>query len=153
MNNTSSFWTWTFPQSSHLQVTAKLNPNQNYQALAKDFIEKYATSAAIGINFIENYYISNTPISLHIHNGQNNQLYEMFGHTNFRNKMAEFNINIIKFSNITFTVQPVGKNNIIITINARIELNGNSYTTVNTFITRINNGSYKIINQLFEIFV
>lgn len=153
MDNILSSWTWTFPQSSQLHITAKLNPNQNYQALAKDFLEKYANSMNIGIGFIENYYNNDTPISLHIHNGQNNQLYEIMGHTNFKNKLSEFNINVIKLFNIVFTSQPLGKNSIIITTNSQSEINGKKYSNVNTFIVRIKSGIYKITNHLFEIFI
>jgi hypothetical protein len=153
MNNIFSSWTWTLPQTSQLQVTAKLNSNHNYQSLSKDFIEKYANATALGISYTEQYYNSNTSVSLHVHHTSNNQLHEVLGHTNFKNKLLEFNINTIKFSNISFTTQPLGKNSVVITMTGRVEINNNNYTSVNTFIVKINSGTYKILNHIFEIFI
>ena len=151
MNNTSSLL-WTFPQASQVQVTTKINPNNNYQTISKDFIEKYASAITFGINCAEYYYSSNASVSLHIHQGSNNYLHEIIGHANFKNKLSEFNINVIKFSNLVYTSQPVGKNSILLIFNGKADINNNTFTIINTFVLRIINGSPKIMNQVFEIF-
>ncbi|XWV26051.1 putative orfan [Tupanvirus soda lake] len=150
---TPSTVTWNFPQPMQVQITTPLNPNHDYQVVAKDFLEKYVTAISIGVVTIGHFYDANTSISLHIHRGNENHLFEIVGHNNFRNKLVEFGIQTIKYSNVVYTTQPVGKNSILITMHGRADINGVTYTTINTFIIRITSGLPRIINQVLEIFM
>ena len=152
--------TWTFPQPMQLQVTTPLNANNNYYEIAKDFLEKFASTNLLGIAATANYYNTNAFISLHIHQGSNNYLYEIVGHTNLQNKFGEMGVNQIKYSSMVFTCQPIGKSKLLIVANGKAEINDVSYNIMNTFVVRIvassnhlyGQSSIKIINQVFEVF-
>ena len=144
---------WNFPQPMEIQITTQLNANNNYHDIAKDFIEKYAMASSFDLTCTSHYYHTDALISLHIHHGTNNHLFEIVGHNNFKNKMTEFNLNATKYNNLVCTVQPIGKNKVLTTMHGRIELNSTFYNMITTFVVKIISGSPRIINQFLEIFV
>lgn len=145
---------WNFPQPMQVQITTQLNSNANYQAIAKDFVEKYLTANLFGISNLSFYYNDNTCISIHIHQSSNHTLYEIVGHNNYKNKLAELSINTIRYYNLICTAQPVGKKSILITTNGKAEINNRHYNIMTTFIIQLGNDQFsKITNQILEIFL
>lgn len=127
--------------------------NSQYQELARDFFEKYASSNTLGIHAISHYYNNDTLISFHIHQNGVNYLYEIIGHNNFKNKLAEIGILYIKYHSITHTAQPVGKKCVMITFYGQAELAGKNFQVESTILFRIVSGSPRIINQILNIFL
>jgi hypothetical protein len=66
--------------------------------------------------------------------------------------MAELNIHYIKYNNIVSTAQPIGKKSVLITIHGCAEINCMSYSALITLVIRMDEDTFKIINQIFEIF-
>lgn len=144
---------WNFPKQTQVSVSTSVNNNYNYQMIAKDFIEKYVVANILGIACIGHYYNNNSYISLHIHHPPNSILYEIIGHNNFKNKMSELGISIIKYNNLTYTAQPIGKSSVIITLHGKAEINNINYNILSTFIVKIISDVPRIINQILEIYI
>jgi hypothetical protein len=144
---------WNFPKPMQIQVTTQINANNDYRTIAKDFIEKFASANTTGVGNIGYYYNADSLISLHIHQGPNNFLFEITGYNNLKIKFAEMGIHFIKYDNIVQTAQPLGKNNVLLTIFGRAEINGKIYNIMSTFIIKIILGTNKITNQIFNIFM
>lgn len=142
---------WSFNALS--QNSNNIDINQKYREIAKEFIDKYVNLNLPGIASIEQCYDSDSLISFHIHQGNNNHLFELVGYTAFKNKLAEKNITLIKYHNLTYTSQPVGKNCVMITMYCKANINNINYNASSTFIIRITGTIGKIINQVLEIFI
>lgn len=136
-----------------MQITILLNPNYHYQELAKDFIEKFATSSALGIDFIAHYYLPGTMISLHLHHNISHQLFELIGYFQLKNKFAELGIQTVKYYHLSFNSQPVGKKKVIIDIVGKVEINNSHYQVSSFFLIKIVDGFYKIIHQILNILI
>lgn len=144
---------WNFPQPMQVQVTTQLNANHNYQAIAKDFIEKYATANTLGVACLGHYYFNDAKISLHVHHSSSNQLHEMLGHSNFRNKLAEMGIYIIKYHTLTLTAQPLGKSKVLVNTFGKAEINNINYNIISNFVLKTTEIVPKIVSQTFEVFI
>ena len=127
--------------------------NRKYGEIAREFIEKYVNSNLSGIFTIEYCYNTDSLISLHIHSGAGNDLFELVGHTAFKNKLNEISITLIKYHSLTCTSQPLAKNCVLITMHGKADINGVNYNILSTFVIRITGTSGKIISQVLEIFV
>ncbi|AYV85081.1 MAG: putative ORFan [Satyrvirus sp.] len=161
MSNSSSWFSsvpvqqafnWNFSQTTPMQVT-QTNPNHNYQEISKNFMESFISSNNLGINYIGHHYTLDARISIVVHQGFGNHMYELVGYTNLKLKMAELNINTIKYSNIFYTPQLLGKNSIVITTFGKAEINNNQHNIMATYIVRMTNGMPKITNHILDIFV
>ena len=106
-NNNLQPMNWNYTQS--VQISAQINPNNNYQQMAREFLERYAADSTMGVQYLSDYYATDALISLHMHQLGQNYLYEVVGHNNLKNKLFEHNIYAIKYNNITPTAQPLGK--------------------------------------------
>jgi hypothetical protein len=140
----------TFSQPMDLD-TISVPMNQNYATISQAFLENFAVSSTLDINNVSDHYIPNVSISLRIKRGTTNNLNEFTGYTNLKNKLHEFGIYSIKYYNITYTSQPVHKNNILISLHAKADINGKHYNILSSFLLRISNGTPKIINYILEI--
>jgi len=154
-NNVTSPTTvnWNFPQPMQVQITTQINSNQNYQMIAREFMEKYAAANTLGVGCIGHYYNTNSLISVHIHHESSNILFEMVGHTNFKNKMTEIGIQTIKYHSLIDTVQPLGKNSILVSMYGKADINNTNCNILTTYVIRLIAGAPKIINQTLNIFV
>lgn len=150
-NTTTPAFNWSFsPQP--MQITTDTD-NQKYKEIAKEFLEKYTNSSLLGIYATEYCYNTDTLISFHLHQGNTNHLFELVGHTAFKNKLAEKSITLIKYHNLTHTTQPLAKNCVLITMYGKADINGTDYNMLSTFVIRMTSTSGKIINQVLEIFI
>lgn len=127
--------------------------NQKYKEIAKEFVERYTASNLFGISAIEYYYHPDSLISFHIHQGSSNYLFELMGHTAFKNTLAEKNITLIKYHDLTYTAQPSANDSILITMHGKANINGTNYNILSTFVLRMNDTHGKIINHVLEIFI
>lgn len=150
-NNNLQPMNWNYTQT--VQITTQINPNNNYQQMAKEFLEKYANDCTMGIQYIENYYSSDTLISLHMHQYGQNYLYELIGHNNFKNRLYEIGIHAIKYNNIVPIAQPLGKKKVIITFYGFGEISGKNYNIESTIIFKLVPGFPKITNHCLNIFL
>lgn len=151
----SYFWNtpvnWNFTQNMQLAIEA--DNNQKYKEIAKEFLEKYNTSISSGIYAIDYCYNTDSLISLHIHQKNTHHLFELVGYIALKNKLNEISINIIKYHDMVYTSQPLAKNEVLITMYGKAEINSINYNTMSTFIIRISGTTCKIINQILEIFI
>lgn len=143
---------WNFSQPMEVQITTKLNPNHNHQTISKEILEKYNFDSSLGLQNIHHYYHNDCFISLIIHNQNNKQLYELVGYINFRLKMNELNVQAIKYYNINFSSQPIGKNNILMNLVGKAEINNAHFNIICSLVLKIVNGTPKITNQILEIY-
>lgn len=149
---TSAAINWNFPQPMQVQIITQLNVNHYYQQIVKELLEKFFVAASLGIGYTEHYYDTNAMISIQTHQGSNNLLHEMIGFLNFKNKLSEMGINVLRCQNLTYTAQPVGKNSLLTTVTGKAEFNNIYYTIIITFVIRIQSGIPKIINEMIDIF-
>ena len=150
-NNNFQPMAWNYTHT--IQLTAQVNSNHNYTAIAKEFFEKYGTDSACGIMHTEPYYATDACISLHMHQYGVNHLYEVMGYAAFKNKTTELNIHSIKYMNLIPTAQPVGKNSVMISVFGQSEILGKIYTIESTLIIKIEKNTAKITNQILNIFL
>ena len=134
-------------------ITPSSNNNNNYPTIAKDFLVQYSSSSTLGISCIGNYYNSDTSCSIHVHQATNHILAEAIGHGNFKTKLEEIGITTMKYSNITYTAQPLGKQSILITYFGQVEINSKLYMFDSTIILRLSIGTPKIANHILQIFM
>jgi hypothetical protein len=128
--------------------------NHNYQQIAKDFLEKYVTATNnLGISCTAYYYTTDARFSIHLHQGVINQLYEIVGHNNFRAKLSELGILLMKYNGLIPTIQPLGKNSILITFYGQAEINGKMYNIETVFVARLVSESPRIVNHIVNIFM
>ena len=146
-NNSLQPMSWNYT----IQISTQINPNNNYGQIAKDFFEKYGIDSALSIANIENYYTNESLISLYMHEHGQNFLYEMVGHTNLKNKLSELGIWAIRYFNLMPTIQPVGKNSIMLSFYGHIEISGKIYNVESTIIMKISGSTIKITNQILNI--
>lgn len=146
---------WIFPIQVNINGQSNqnqsLNSNHNYQTIGRDFFEKYSTASSSSITYLENYYHPQSFNSIHVHIGTNN-LYEVIGYDNLRNKLAELKINAIKYHSTTFTCQPIGTDAIIITTAGKATINRINYSIISTFIIKNFDYGSKIMNHMLDIF-
>jgi len=148
---TSTPFTWSFPAIQ--SITVEMDATQKYQTIAKEFIERYTTSSSLSIAATDQYYNTDSLFTIHVHQNVNHHLYEMVGHTNFKNKMSEISITTMKYHGLTYTSQPVGKNGVLISMNGKAEINNTNYSILSTFMIKMSGTNGKIINQVLEIFI
>lgn len=128
--------------------------NTNYKDIAQDFIMNYSISNNFGFICVANYYNSDAMCSIHIHKGINEHiLHETNGHSNFKNKLAELGITTLKYSNITFTPQPLGKNSILINYFGNVEINTKIYVFDSTIVLKLDLSPPRITNHVLQIFM
>lgn len=142
---------WNFTHT--VQVTSQPNPNANYREISKEFLEKYITSNMLGVTCMGHFYDTDCLISLHIHQYGINYLYELVGYENFKNKLIELGITLIKYHTIVATPQPVGKKSVIVTFYGLAEVNGKNYQIESSVILQIEQNVIKITNHTLNIFL
>jgi hypothetical protein len=126
-------------------------PNYNYPDISKNFLEKYISTNSLGISFIESYYNSDTLCSIRIHILTTTQLHEVIGYTNFRNKLCELGISSIRYYDIKYTAQPIGKSKILINFSGCVEINGKYHYITSSIIIKMILGAPRIVNQIINI--
>jgi hypothetical protein len=127
--------------------------NNNYQLIAKDFFEKYANASNKNISYLSNFYHQSSLISINIYHGVHNDLYELTGFDDFRNKLIDLKINSMKYHSMNYTSQPIGDNSILIIYMGKVEINRMNYSVITTFIIKNFNFGAKIINHIINFFV
>ena len=145
---------WNYNQI--IQMPTQPITNQPYQTLAKKFIDKYISMVGFGISNCGSCYSDISKISLHIHNNTNNcnQLYEIIGYDSFKTTLLGLAIVQIKYNNVIYTCQPVGKKSILISFYGLSDINSKYYQTLSTIIFSIDKiNSCKVINQTIDIFM
>lgn len=125
--------------------------NGQYADIAKNFLEKYVIVNLLGISFIDNFYDSQALCTIHLHQGDKNQIFELVGYIALRDKLRELGIVLIRYHHLIFTSQPVGKHKVLIVFHGQLEINGRNFNTVSTMILKAE--SSLIINQVIEIFL
>lgn len=153
MNQNHTFTTIIcfFQQPMQIQITTHLNPNYHYYELAKDFIEKFAISSTFGINATAHYYNQDTMVSLNLYHSDGNQIFELIGHEQLKNKMLELGIQTVGYNYSSFVSQPMGKKKIIINTIGKIEINSIHYHMFSLFLIKITSGFPKIMHQILNI--
>src|SRR5271154_4210551 len=143
----------SFGWNSSPSVYTLSNPNHRYQTIAKCFLEKYFNANNFGIGSIGEYYHTGALCSIHLHKDNRHELVEVIGHANFVRKLNEWSIGTIKYLGIVPTVQPIGRNSILVSFHGCVEINNRLHNILTTLILRTNNNSSIIINQILDIFV
>jgi hypothetical protein len=138
-------------QTVQMQQAPNKTDNSTYTVTAKNFFDQYSLMLALGINCTNNFYGTPSLCSLHIHQGENHQLYELNGYENFRNKLNELGITTIKLVNSHTTPQPLGKKTVLLSVLGQADINQRRYNISMVFTLRSINGTMKILNQILEI--
>lgn len=140
-------------QSIHNPFSANYPPNYNYPNISKDFLEKYISANSLGIGFIDHYYNSDTLCSIRLHILLTTQLHEVIGHINFRNKLHDLGIHNLRYYDIKYTAQPLGKSKILINFNGYVEINRKYHQVVSSIVLKMVLGTPRIVNQMLTIYV
>lgn len=140
-------------QPMEIQITMHPKSNIDFLAVAKDFVEKYFDANKLGISLLGHYYNAQSIFSINLHNNGQHMLFELMGHSNFTNKLAELGIFFIKYYDLACTTQPVGKSRLLITIHGKVDINGSHHNMITTLTLRITDGTPRISNHILEIFI
>lgn len=138
-----------------MQITFKNAPDNVYHQIAKDFLEKYVSSNLLGLGFIGDHYHFNALCTIHLHKNGTHDVHELVGFSNFKNKLNELGINLIKYYSSVFTTQPLAKKSIIISFCGQVDINTRVYNIETVFVIKQNDifGPFKITNHMLNVFI
>ena len=135
------------------QPMQTVQTNNDYQNLGKDFVEKFSQSNLLGVSYTSTFYSNESIISVHVHQTSKNQVFECTGFNQYITKMNELGVSVLKFSQYVYTVQPIGKKSILTSMHGQLDINNITYKFILVSMVEVNNGTYKIVNQIYDIFM
>ncbi len=127
-----------------MEISTQLNPNYKYADISKDFLEKYVVASSSGLNVISHFYQSNAQITICV---DNNIPVEVVGFENFKNKMYGSGVYAIKYHSLNYSCQPLGKNSIFATLNAKVVIGTTTYIATLTIVLKVTGTIPLITNQ------
>lgn len=125
----------------------------NYTDIAKNFISKFSNSIMYGISFINSYFDPDATCSLYVHHDQTVNLFEVTGYLNLQKKLSELDIRTFTYLNSVQTAQPIGSDNILISLLGQTNINDKPYNFESVFILKKKNSEYVIINYILQLFI
>lgn len=129
-----------------------IETNADYNAIAKDFLEKFAAYNKMGIAATHHYYNLDTPTSIRINIIKTWNIYETVGFKGYESKMKELGITNIVFNNLNVTTQPVGKKSVLMNIAGYMSINLKNYYFTSSIVIKLVSGSPRILNQILDIY-
>ena len=125
--------------------STEITTNTNYTGIAKTMIEK------IMANQNSPYYISESVFSIQL-TGVANYLYEYTSYANFYAKLNELGMNNVKYLNVSYTAQPLGKHNVLANYQGDLDINGSVYKFSSSIIIKVNSLFNNITHHIINIF-
>jgi hypothetical protein len=165
INNSSPFSSQTL-----FQPTTGLNPtpsfgvpqislennhtNQNYNQTGFDFLNQYCMASAAGIHNLANAYNFDATCSMHVFKQGQQVLHEMQGFTAIKNKFTELQVSAMRYKDVAFTFQPIGKNSILASFCGKVEINCADFMFNSTMVIKVHSSSgCKVSNHMFQFFL